>query len=83
LPHLPAFLHAFSLAFLPATLVAGLLTALLAVVVGYPLMRLSGYFVSVATMGFLIIVNVVLINASDFTRGARTFTGVPLETTLP
>jgi branched-chain amino acid transport system permease protein len=83
LPHLPAFLHAFSLPFLPATLVAGLLTALLAVVVGYPLMRLSGYFVSVATMGFLIIVNVVLINASDFTRGARTFTGVPLETTLP
>ena len=45
-------------------------------------MRLSGYFVSVATLGFLIIVNVVLINAVDFTRGARTFTGVPLETTL-
>ncbi len=83
LPHLPAFLQAFSLPFLPSTLVAGVLTALLAVVVGYPLMRLSGYFVSVATMGFLIIVNVVLINASDFTRGARTFTGVPLETTLP
>ena len=46
-------------------------------------MRLSGYFVSVATLGFLIIVNVVLINAVDYTRGARTFTGVPLETTLP
>ncbi len=83
LPHLPAFLSWFSLPFLPATLVAGLFTAALALVVGYPLMRLSGYFVSVATMGFLIIVNVVLINASDFTRGARTFTGVPLETTLP
>ena len=25
----------------------------------------------------------MLINAEDFTRGARTFTGVPLETTLP
>ena len=46
-------------------------------------MRLSGHFVSVATLGFLIIVNIVLINAVDFTRGARTFTGVPLETTLP
>ena len=57
--------------------------AALAVLVGSPLMRLSGHFVSVATMGFLIIVNVVLINADDFTRGARTFTGVPLETTLP
>lgn len=83
LPHLPAVLNWFSLPFLPATIVAGLFTALLALIVGYPLMRLSGYFVSVATMGFLIIVNVVLINASDFTRGARTFTGVPLETTLP
>ena len=56
---------------------------MLAFVVGAPLMRLSGHFVSVATLGFLIIVNVVLINADDFTRGARTFTGVPLETTLP
>jgi branched-chain amino acid transport system permease protein len=37
----------------------------------------------VATLGLLIIVNVVLINAVDYTRGARTFTGVPLETTLP
>jgi branched-chain amino acid transport system permease protein len=83
LPHLPALLGGFSLPFLPATIAAGLFAAVLAVVVGYPLMRLSGYFVSVATMGFLIIVNVVLINASDFTRGSRTFTGVPLETTLP
>ena len=61
----------------------GLICAALAFVVGAPLMRLSGYFVSVATLGFLIIVNVVLINAVDYTRGARTFTGVPLETTLP
>ena len=83
LPHLPDWLSLIHLPFLPATLVAGLFTAGLAVIVGYPLMRLSGYFVSVATMGFLIIVNVVLINASDFTRGARTFTGVPLDTTLP
>ncbi|MDT3378069.1 branched-chain amino acid ABC transporter permease [Labrys neptuniae] len=83
LPHLPGLLSSLSLPFLPATLAAGLFTALLAVIVGYPLMRLSGYFVSVATMGFLIIVNVVLINAVDFTRGSRTFTGVPLQTNLP
>ena len=43
----------------------GLVCAALAFVVGAPLMRLSGYFVSVATLGFLIIVNVVLINAVD------------------
>jgi branched-chain amino acid transport system permease protein len=83
LPHLPGWIAWIELPFLPATLVAGLFAAGLAVIVGYPLMRLSGYFVSVATMGFLIIVNVVLINASNFTRGARTFTGVPLDTNLP
>jgi branched-chain amino acid transport system permease protein len=83
LSHLPGWLAHWSLPFLPATLVAGLVTLLLALLVGAPLMRLSGHFVSVATLGFLIIVNVILINANDFTRGARTFTGVPVETTLP
>jgi branched-chain amino acid transport system permease protein len=82
LPDLPGWLASITLSFLPATIVAGLVCVVLAIIVGAPLMRLSGYFVSVATLGFLIIVNVVLINAVDFTRGARTFTGVPLETTL-
>jgi len=63
--------------------VAGLVCALLAFIVGIPLMRLSGHHVSVATMGFMIIVDVIIINADSFTRGARTFTGVPLDTTLP
>lgn len=83
LPDLPSWLAGITLPFLPATIIAGLVCVVLALIVGAPLMRLSGYFVSVATLGFLIIVNVVLINAVDFTRGARTFTGVPLETTLP
>ena len=39
-------------------------------------MRLSGPFVSVATLGFLVIVTVVLVNADGFTRGSRTFSGV-------
>lgn len=83
LPDLPGWLAGWDLSFLPATVVAGLVCVLLALLVGAPLMRLSGHFVSVATLGFLIIVNVVLINADNFTRGARTFTGVPLQTTLP
>ncbi|MDQ0561066.1 branched-chain amino acid transport system permease protein [Rhizobium mesoamericanum] len=82
LPNLPFLIAQMHLGFFPATIVAGLIAAALAVIVGFPLMRLSGNFVSVATMGFLIIVNVVLINASDFTRGARTFTGVPVDANL-
>ena len=83
LPDLPGWLATWELGFLPSTIVAGLICVVLAFLVGAPLMRLSGHFVSVATLGFLIIVNVVLINADDFTRGARTFTGIPVVTTLP
>ena len=66
LSDLPHWLGSFSLPFLPATIAAGLVCTALAFVAGAPLMRLSGYFVSVATRGFLIIVNVILINATDF-----------------
>lgn len=83
LPDLPEWLAGWSLGFLPSTLAAGTASAVLAFFVGAPLMRLSGHFVSVATLGFLVIVNVVLINADAMTRGARTFTGVPLSTDLP
>ncbi len=83
LPDLPAWIAAIHLGFFPSTIVAGLVCVVLAFLVGAPLMRLSGHFVSVATLGFLIIVNVVLVNSDTYTRGARTFTGVPLQTTLP
>ncbi len=83
LPDLPRFLAGYSLPFLPATLIAGLFCAVLAFVIGIPLMRLSGNYVSVATLGFLVIVNNVLINAETITRGARTFTGIPDYSNLP
>ena len=83
LPDLPGWLSHIQLGFLPATLIAGLLCALVGLIVGAPLMRLNGNYVSVATLGFLIIVNVVLVNAESFTRGARTFTGIDTSTTLP
>jgi branched-chain amino acid transport system permease protein len=82
LPDLPGFLANTVLPFLPATLIAGLFCALVAFMIGIPLMRLSGNYVSVATLGFLIIVNVFLINTEELTRGARTFTGIPAYTTL-
>lgn len=83
LPDLPGLVASLELGFLASTLVAGLVCAALALVVGIPLMRLSGHHVSVATMGFMIIVDVVIINADSFTRGARTFASVPTDTTLP
>ncbi len=91
LPHLPPWLAtthfdlmagSFPVGFLAATLIAGVVVMLLAVVVGLVLMRLSGHFVAVATLGFLVIVRVVLTNTPDLTRGSRTFSNVTQYTDL-
>ena len=82
LPDLPRWLAGVELPFLPATLIGGLLAMLVALLVGLSLMRLSGPYVAVATMGFLVIVQVILVNWDSMTRGARTFAGVPPHTTL-
>jgi branched-chain amino acid transport system permease protein len=82
LPDLPAWLAGVEMPFLPATLIGGVLAVLVALLVGLSLMRLSGPYVAVATMGFLVIVQVILINWDTMTRGARTFAGVPPYTTL-
>ena len=82
LPDLPARLQAVALPFLPATLLAGVVAMAVAFVVGLSLMRLKGAYISVATLGFLVIVQVILVNWDRFTRGARTFAGVPEYATI-
>lgn len=82
LPDLPAWLSGIELNFLSATLIAGAVAAFIAWTVGIVLMRLSGNYVSVATLGLMIIINVVIVNAETFTRGSRTFTGIPAHTNI-
>ncbi len=82
LPDLPAWLVGVQMGFFPAMLIAALLAAVIAFVIGIPLMRLSGHYVSVATLGFLVIVHIMLVNWTQFTRGARTFSGVLPYTTV-
>ena len=84
LPGLPSWLAAYdstgwpdALALLVACLAGGALAAVIAVVVGLPLMRLSGNYVAVATLGFLIIVYTILIRWDDVTLGARGLNPVP------
>ena len=84
LPGLPPWLAAMDLsglhpqlALLLACLAGGLVSALVAAVVGAPLMRLSGHYVAVATMGFLIIVYTLIINADTITSGSRGLSQIP------
>jgi len=80
--HLDQMVGPIPIGWLAATLMAGCLVALLALGVGAVLMRLSGHFVAVATLGFLVMVRVILFNADGFTRGSRTFTNVTPYTNL-
>ena len=80
--HLDQVIGSFPAGFLVATLIAAALVSVVAWLVGRVLMRLSGHFVAVATLGFLVIVRVVLFNADAFTRGSRTFSNVTPYTNL-
>lgn len=80
--HLDQVVGPFPVGFLVATLIAGLLVVVVSGLVGAVLMRLSGHFVAVATLGFLVIVRVILFNADDITRGSRTFSNVTAYTNL-
>ncbi len=80
--HLDTMLGPFPLGFLIATLIAAVIVGVIAVGVGLVLMRLNGNYVSVATLGFLVIVRIILVNADNFTRGSRTFSNVTPYTDL-
>jgi len=60
-----------------ACMAAGLVAALVGLLVGAPLMRLSGHYVAVATMGFLIIVYTLVVNADGYTAGSRGLSQIP------
>ncbi len=80
--HLDQLIGSIPIGFLVATVIGAALASIVAWFVGRVLMRLSGHFVAVATLGFLVIVRVVLVNVDDFTRGSRTFSNVTPYTNL-
>jgi branched-chain amino acid transport system permease protein len=80
LPQLPPWLAGISLPFPAALVAAGLLASFAALLIGFPVLRLRGHYLAVATMGFLVIIRVVLTNAESFTRGARGISGLPVFT---
>jgi branched-chain amino acid transport system permease protein len=88
LPDLPGFLSGVdtsgwdpNLALLFACTCGGLLAAGVAVLVGIPLLRLSGNYVAVATIGFLVIIHSIAVNLEGVTRGTRGLSQIPTITT--
>jgi branched-chain amino acid transport system permease protein len=80
---LPAFILHRSVPFLPATVIAGTLAALVALVVGFFIMRLSGVGASIATFAFLAIVQIVYSNWDHVTAGTSGIVGIPVVLNVP
>ncbi len=60
-----------------ALLVGGLLAALIAFLIGYPVLRLRGDYLAIATLGFSEIIRIVITNAQSFTNGALGIKDIP------
>ena len=78
LPDLPAFIGNAEWPTFPGALAGGGAAAAMALIVGWPLMRLSGISASIATFAVLVITNVVLGNWNSVTGGQNSLMGLPL-----
>jgi branched-chain amino acid transport system permease protein len=64
-------------------LIGGLVAALVAAAVSYPLMRLSDAAAVITSFALLVVLHTIMTNWSMLTNGPRTLFGLPKATTLP
>ena len=83
LPDLYEFMKLVEVSPLIAMLAAGVLAAVVAAVVAYPLMRLSDAASVITSFALLVVIYTVMNNWSAFTNGPRTLFGLPKTTDMP
>jgi len=64
----------------PTILLAMALTGLVAFLIGVPTLKLAGNYLVMATLGFNLIVNIVIVQWDDLTGGPSGFPGIPTLT---
>lgn len=82
IPGFPDAVLQLQLPFLPALLAGGIAASIVAILVGWPVLRLRGHYLAVATLGLTVIVQVSIVNLVDFTRGSLGLSGIPALTNL-
>ncbi|RJX35520.1 MAG: branched-chain amino acid ABC transporter permease [Desulfarculus sp.] len=75
-------LSVISIPLLPALLIAGLLTALMGFLMGFPVFRVRGDYLAIVTLGFGEVIRVVANNAQAVTNGPLGLKGIPHLTDL-
>lgn len=68
--------------FLLAILIGGLIAGVFGIIIGFPVLRLTGDYLAIATLGFSEIIQVLFTNM-DITGGATGFSGIKNLTTFP
>lgn len=63
--------------FLTATLAGGALSALFAFLIGWPVLRLSGDYLAIASLGFAEVIRIFALNAISITNGPLGLKGIP------
>lgn len=81
LPDLPEWLASLQLSTWQGVLSGAGVAMVVAVLIGIPLMRLSGLAAALGTMAFLLAVYIVVGSWATLTRGPRGMVGVPVDTT--
>ena len=76
------WLAAIRLPFVVALLVGGLIAAVLALIIGYPVLRLKSDYLAIATLGFSEIIRIVFTQMQTITNGARGIKCIPGITTM-
>ena len=77
IPDAPFGLALVHLGPLPSIIIALILTAIIAYIVGLAISRLSGVGAEIGTLAFLVIVHVIFTNWIELFRGPRAFYGIP------
>ena len=84
LPLLPAFLTGAdgAMPFIVALIAGGVFAALSAILIGAPVLRLRGHYLSVASLGFMVIVTTFAKTLKGITRGSMGINAIPSYTNI-
>jgi branched-chain amino acid transport system permease protein len=75
-------LNSIQMGFLPATIIAGLVAAFAAFLVGYPSLRVTGDYFAIATLAFAEIIRIVIQNSYSVTNGSLGLKSIPPYTNI-
>ena len=70
------------MSFIPALLISGVVTSLVALSLAFPVFRVRGDYLAIVTLGFGFIIRIVAINQDNYTNGSMGLSSIPKDANL-